>query len=159
MKHSILSVSVIILVLNISCLGKQNNTAENAISDEQNVQAEVNEKSVTEDQVLLSINPESYPAAPEKLMLNIVNNTDTIIEFGAEYLIERYEEDKWIKVEFTEKILNILVLYTIDPGDSYDYDIFLYPRYTRYTTGRYRIVKNILVYNERKDYSAEFMIE
>lgn len=146
-------------MLTTSCWGKQNNTSENRVTSEQNDQANADQKEMAQGGVILSISPETYPAPPDMVKLKIVNNTDTIIQFGASYMIERYVGNNWTKVEFSENIAFIDIMYGLSSGESNEYDIFLYPATIPYTSGRYRIVKSILMNDERKNYSAEFVIE
>lgn len=102
--------------------------------------------------------PERNTGAPDTLVLTIRNNTAGVIQFGANYSIERLSGKEWTRIDFGDFAV-IAVMYDLQPGDSASYKINLYPEKASYPVGDYRVVKQ--VFQSGKDmepYYAGFRI-
>lgn len=104
------------------------------------------------------VTPNSYEAVPEMVKLTIVNNTDTEIQYGADYTIERKQNGDWAEMPFSSPLAFIDIMYIQPTGETREYNINLYPDLTQYTTGNYRVRKNVNTGNNNQVITAEFQI-
>ncbi|MCC8088428.1 MAG: hypothetical protein LIO79_04075 [Rikenellaceae bacterium] len=110
--------------------------------------------------VAMQIVPVHYDSIPEYLHLEITNETNGTIQFGADYRIERYDtdEDKWVDFGSPAETAFIAIMYILDPGKSQSYDIRLFPDKIGYSPGSYRITKVIFADEESRIYWASFIL-
>ena len=146
-------------MLFISCGGKQNKISDDMSSIENKEELTIGDSSKSKDGLVLNIEPRAYKTIPEVLAMTITNHTDSLVQFGADYTIEKLENDKWVKIQFPDDIAFIAIMYGLESGDTRKYDIYTYSDRLNYTSGRYRIVKSIMLGEERADYFGEFTIE
>jgi hypothetical protein len=95
--------------------------------------------------------------------LVITNNTDKDIEFGGDYSIQKFENENWatIPVRFSFNLL----LYKATPGSSVSISCTLDPgaipsenNTYEYLPGKYRIVKNVIIADDKLELYYEFEI-
>ena len=102
--------------------------------------------------------PERNGGAPDVLELTIKNNTSQVIQFGANYLIERFVNDEWIAMDLGNFAV-IAIMYNLQPGDSGKYTISLFTENVAYPEGDYRVVKQINIGEESgQPFYANFKI-
>lgn len=113
----------------------------------------------TEDKnVEMTVFPDRNGGAPETLQLTIKNNTDKVIQFGANYSVERLVGGKWVGHDLGNFAV-IAIMYSLQPGDSGQYSISLFTDRVSYPESDYRVVKNINVgESESRPYYAGFKI-
>lgn len=106
----------------------------------------------------MKVFPERNGGAPQTLDLTIKNNTGKVIQFGANYNIERRVGNNWQTVDLGNFAV-IAIMYMLTPGDSADYKINLFTENVKYPEGEYRIVKHISVgEKDMQPYYAGFRI-
>jgi len=111
--------------------------------------------------VELRVVPAHLDSVPERVRLEITNNTSGTIQYGANYRIEWYDEEEkeWIVFGPPEGTAVIAIMYLLEPGKTQGYDIALFPDKIGYNIpGSYRIVKQIYLPDESRDFSASFLI-
>ncbi|GEM_PF-876653 len=117
-----------------------------------------NTKANNSNGIEIKVTPERNQGVPQTLNLTIRNNTQEIIQFGANYTIERRIDNAWREVDLGNFAL-IAIMYMLQPGDSGEYTISLFPETVKYPEGEYRVVKQISI-GERDmiPYYANFII-
>lgn len=106
----------------------------------------------------MTVSPERNGGAPQTLELTIKNNTGGVIQFGADYSIERLVGGKWIAVDLGNFAV-IAIMYGIQPSDTGKYTISLFTEQVKYPEGDYRVVKQVNIgENESRPYYANFKI-
>ncbi len=113
------------------------------------------------DGVIILITPRNYPAAPEKIELKIMNQSDSPIQFGADYQLERFDFEKlqWEEVFFPEGIAFIQIMYELPAGETQTYEVSLFPDQIKYEAGLYRIKKQIFINNGSKEFYSRFLLD
>lgn len=110
--------------------------------------------------VAMAVVPAVHTNVPEKIDVQITNNTDVTAQFGAEFMVERRNGDVWEMVPGTDKFPVPMVLHTLKPGETQTYVFHLRPDTVTYGKGIFRLSKNILLNNENKEVIfAEFEIQ
>lgn len=112
---------------------------------------------VQTNEVEMIVYPERNGGAPETVKLTITNNSVKVIQFGANYSIERLVDGKW-QVHDIGNFPVIMIMYSLAPKESATYDINLFPEKAKYIEGDYRVVKQIGDENGNKSYYANFKI-
>ena len=106
----------------------------------------------------MSVWPERNGGAPQTLQLTVKNNTNEVIQFGANYSIERLADGEWSKVDLGNFAV-IAIMYGIQPGDSGQYKINLFTDRVTYPEADYRVVKYINAgEKDARAYYANFRI-
>lgn len=90
----------------------------------------------------MNVWPERNGGVPQTLQLTVKNNTDNVIQFGANYSIECFAAGKWTEVDLGNFPV-IMIMYNLPPGESGNYTINLFTDRVKYPEGEYRIVKLI----------------
>jgi len=142
----------------ISCASnkeKTNNTSDNT-STTSNTRSTLPSSDAG---ISMSIQPDKFSTVPETVKMTIVNNSDTVAEYGAPYIVEEYKNNTWEKMPFTNELAFIDILYIQPAGETKEYDISLYPAMANYKKGNYRIRKSINVGNRSLDLAVEFTVE
>lgn len=128
-------------------LGKDKNTIKASTDSQQE-----------DEKIKMSIMPQEYNVAPEKLSLTITNNATESIQFGADYEIDKWVNGKWVKLNYTDDMMFIAIMHMLEPGKSENYEIHLNPGKNKYEKGKYRIRKNILTGEQSIPFYADFSI-
>lgn len=111
-----------------------------------------------EKDIKMTVLPERNGGAPQTLELTIKNNTAEVIQFGANYSIERLKDGKWEEVDLGN-FAAISIMYGVQPGDSGKYTINLFTDRVTYPEGNYRVVKNINIgEKDARPYYANFKV-
>jgi hypothetical protein len=94
--------------------------------------------------------------------LIITNHTDKDIEFGAQYSIEKLENESWVKIPV--RFFTTLMRYRAAPGHSVRIPCTLDPSANpnnntyEYESGKYRIAKSVMTKNGDVELYYEFEI-
>ncbi len=119
---------------------------------------------IQEETVTLLVKPNVFNLSelPETVEVTMTNNTQETILAGLHYWIERYENDRWIKVSPAQAFEDIN--YNFSPSVFYTYEKDLFTEEIDYKVGKYRIAKYYLKsgYQEtKKEFRvyAEFRIK
>lgn len=106
----------------------------------------------------LKVMPERNGGAPESLKLTVTNHSDSTIQFGADYGMERLVDGEWRKHDLGNFAV-IMIMYVLPSGKSGEYNINLFTNRVEYPEGDYRIVKMISDgKNDSKPYYGYFKI-
>lgn len=116
-------------------LGTDGIWIENASENETN-EGEVNLKDVdvkTEKNV--------YELGIKEITIEIKNNSKQEVSYGLQYEVEKFENNKWVKVPFKEEPMFIEIAYILHPGKTNTQVISL-SNLKELIAGKYRIVKS-----------------
>ncbi|NGM64822.1 immunoglobulin-like domain-containing protein [Sphingobacterium sp. SGR-19] len=99
---------------------------------------------IQEETVTLSVKPTVFNLSqlPETVEVTMINNTRETILAGLHYWIERFENNKWVKVSPDQVFED--VGYNFSPSVFYTYEKNLFREEIDYKVGKYRIVKYYL---------------
>lgn len=116
---------------------------------------------IPDNPVTMTIVSHTYATVPETVDLKIENHTNLMVQFGADYRIERFsmERDRWEVVEFPAGIAFISIMYLLPANETGVYPISLYPQLIQYEPGSYQVVKQIFVEDESQEFSARFVLD
>ncbi len=154
----VLSILVIVILL-IGITGcDSKNTAKKIdvkIASESNIQIENND-------VNFKIKDGTLSNSSATIILE--NNNGNTIGYGNSYWLEKEQDGKWYSLENTSDRVFETPLFHIEPGKAKEIDINLEYGYGKLTTGKYRIVKDmVIIYedNNFKDFNiaVEFTID
>lgn len=106
--------------------------------------ATIEKENEKQARIEMKVAPERNGGTPETLDLTIKNNTGEVIQFGANYSIQRRSDNEWIDVDL-DNFAVIAIMYSLQPGESGEYKVNLFPKNVNYTEGEYRIVKQIAI--------------
>ncbi|MCD7963749.1 MAG: hypothetical protein LUF90_09465 [Rikenellaceae bacterium] len=111
--------------------------------------------------VVMHVTPVHYDIPPATIRLEITNKTDSTIEFGANYTIDRYDtaSDEWIEFGPPEGTAVIAIMYMLEPEKTQNYNIGLFPDKISCPPGTYRITKRIYVNEKNMEYYAPFVLD
>ena len=101
-------------------------------------------------------------AAPggTEIIYQIINPTDSLLEYGAYYNIDYLDSEEWIPMPVNEAAAFIDIMYMLQPKDSSQlYTVTLYPERFDYPAGKYRIRKDIYAGGEKITLTAPFTLE
>lgn len=96
--------------------------------------------------------------------ITIINKTDTLFVFGPEYIIQRYEQGKWIppkrKSAVKDEMAWEAVRMQLEPHSSLQIPFHFFLSLFDYFPGKYRILKSITnsVSKRKYDLTVEFEI-
>lgn len=109
-----------------------------------------NESEVTSDSLAISNNKHNYTIGDSLIKLCLQNNTSGTISYGNNYDIELYDSISctWNSIVFNEDIIFTLQKFNLYQGGSDTIKIHLYPNFYDYKPGKYRISKDIQIYDE-----------
>lgn len=99
----------------------------------------IEDKDNSED-IIMKTEKSTYELGTKEIKVNITNNSKKEVYYGVQYEIERFENNKWIKVPFKEEQLFIQIAYLLEPGETKSQIISL-SNLRELTTGKYRVVK------------------
>ena len=94
---------------------------------------------VTED-ITVSLDQDSYPLGTETFTVTFTNNSQQILEHGADYMFQYYDGNDWINVETVEFYAFDMMAYIVQPGESRTLDAGTWFLQAPLQEGRYRIV-------------------
>ncbi|MCD7898768.1 MAG: hypothetical protein LUH22_02515 [Bacteroides sp.] len=109
--------------------------------------------------ISMLITPNTFEKVPANVKLTVINTSDTIAQYGANYVIEELQNEEWVRMPFNDELAFIDLLYIQPSGETREYTISLYPDMGEYKKGKYRIRKNINLGDENVDVTAEFEIK
>lgn len=108
----------------------------------------------------MTVSPTSYDGVPENVKVRLANNTESVAQFGAEFVIEHFDDGKWSVVPGTENFPVIMIMYTLPADASQEYTFYLRGNVVKYEKGQYRLSKRVMLDNTTNyGVSAEFTIE
>lgn len=81
-----------------------------------------------------------YDSGTKEIKINITNNGKSNTYYGLSYEVEKFENNKWIKVPFKEQQVFIEIAYNLEPGKTGSQTISL-DNLEKLDAGKYRIVK------------------
>lgn len=127
-------------------LGTDGAWTQNASGNETN-KGEVNLKDV-----IMKTEKNTYEIGTKEIKVDITNDSKQDVYYGLQYEVEKFENNKWIKVPFKEEPIFIESAYILEPGKTNNQVISL-SNLKELTLGKYRIVKS------SEALSAEFEIK
>lgn len=93
----------------------------------------------------------------------LTNNSNTNISYGNPYWIEKYEDEKWEKLEPINDLFFTMPSYGLNKNEFKEIEINWEHGYGKLSPGKYRIVKEIdFEYSKKREtvtIEAEFTIE
>lgn len=95
----------------------------------------------------MAVIPAVYTGIPESVEVRLTNNTESLAQFGAEFVVEHYQGKKWKVVPGTEKFPVIMILYSLPAGESQTYKFHLRADAVKYEKGLYRLSKRMMLDN------------
>lgn len=113
---------------------------------------------INNEYVVMEVNGE---ISENTIYITLTNLTSDDYNYGIEYYIQKYENDKWITLETNEDLDYIAIAYILEPYSTTEITISL-TNYDILTEGTYRVIKEIFktnTYSEKINISAEFTIE
>lgn len=116
---------------------------------------------INNEDVVMEVNGE---ITENTIYLTLTNLTADEYNYGVEYYIQKYENDKWTTLKTINDVVFIAVEYILDTNSSREITISL-NNYDTLTDGTYRVIKEIFktnsddTYSETINISAEFIIE
>ena len=116
-------------------LGTDGAWAENTSGNETN-EGEVNLKDV-----IMKTEKNTYELGTKEIKVDITNNSKQDVYYGLQYEVEKFENNKWVKVPFKEEPMFIEIAYILEPGKTNSQVISL-SNLEELTIGKYRIVKS-----------------
>jgi hypothetical protein len=81
-----------------------------------------------------------YNLGTKEITICITNNGKQPTYYGLQYEVEKFEDNKWVKVSFKEQPMFIEIAYSLEPGKTNSQVISL-ENLENLTAGKYRIVK------------------
>lgn len=94
------------------------------------------------------------------VVYQIINPTDSVVEYGVHYKIDRLYGDDWVPMPVSDETMFIEIIYSLQPGDTSQlYSVELYPERFAYPAGEYRIRKDMYIGGEQKTLTAPFTLE
>jgi hypothetical protein len=115
-------------------LGTDGAWAENTYGNETN-EGEVNLKDV-----IMKTEKNTYELGTKEIKVNITNNSKQDVYYGLQYEVEKFENNKWVKIPFKEEPMFIEIAYILEQGKTNSQVISL-SNLEELTIGKYRIVK------------------
>lgn len=107
--------------------------------------------------VQIKVSPAVYSGAPESITYSVINNTDSTINFGERYVIDRWHCGAWLEMPYINNMAFNDIQYYLLPGHSSDFHVYLYGDDIDYPEGLYRLRK-IFDNGERLEVAGEFTI-
>ncbi|WP_312082135.1 MULTISPECIES: immunoglobulin-like domain-containing protein [Epilithonimonas] len=157
--------SLLLLLLTISygCNKKLNptNPSVNKYTMNENV---LNRSEKTE--VVLKISPKifNYSDSKKEGTYKLINNTENQILYSSDFIIEKFNDEKWLKQALDPKLVFGEINYSLEKKTSKSYPLFLvtFMKDKKLERGRYRIGKRIWPTKNSKDIRYiydEFLID
>jgi len=82
-----------------------------------------------------------YELGTKEINVYINNYSKQAVYYGLQYDVEKFENEKWVKVPFKEEPMFIEIAYIVEPGKTSSQVISL-SNLEKLTVGKYRIVKS-----------------
>lgn len=111
-------------------LGKNGDWIENASQEDNSL------KDVT-----MKTEKNTYNLGVNEINLYITNNGKNDVYYGLQYEVEKFENNKWVKVPFKDGGMFIEIAYVLKPRETNTQSIPLDNLDQKLTTGKYRVVK------------------
>lgn len=151
-KKSFIFIGIVAISLVVCSCHYTNHNTKNALD---NNERNSNNEHLTDHLVRMDITRPLNEKHTDSMIVTIQNNSDSDFIADGHYSIERQNGGTWEAVPFDFVANDYLVV--IEPGNSYNFKVFLYPGASdgpvanyKYTNGKYRIVKG--------DLNSEFII-
>ena len=92
------------------------------------------------DGITVSLDQDSYPLGTETFTVTFTNNSQQILEHGADYMFQYYDGSDWSNMETDEIYAFDMMAYIVQPGESRT--LLVTPWFLKepLQEGRYRIV-------------------
>lgn len=91
--------------------------------------------------IVMKTEKNTYEIGTQEILINIANNSQQEFFYGAQYEIEKFKENKWVKVPFKEEPMFIEIAYRLEPG-KINSEIISLNNLEKLMVGKYRIVKS-----------------
>lgn len=114
--------------------------------------SENNSDQVKLKNIVMKTEKNTYEIGTKEILINIANNSQQEFFYGAQYEVEKFEENKWVKVPFKEEPMFIEIAYRLEPGKT-DSEVISLSNLEELMVGKYRIVKS------NGELTAEFEIK
>ncbi len=92
------------------------------------------------EDITMKTEKNTYELGTKEIKVDITNNSKKEVYYGLEYGIEKFENNKWVKVPFKEEQLFIQIAYLLGPEETKSQIISL-SNLQELTAGKYRVVK------------------
>lgn len=95
--------------------------------------------------VQITVKPNALYTEGSKLdgIYSLSNNSDTPINFGSDFIIEKKVDEHWIKEPFVESLGFEDIVLNLNPGSSKEYPLWLSKILKKVKPGEYRIKKEV----------------
>lgn len=88
----------------------------------------------------------------EAMTIVITNESEIQYEYGAGYDLEIKEGNSWYVVSPKYELWNLLIAYTINPGETREININLASAYGKLSSGHYRLIKEFSYKTDNTNY-------
>lgn len=101
-----------------------------------------------EDGVYIKIEEDTL--TKESATITVVCENDNTYTIGRDYYIQKYKNNKWVKLNEKEEILSTMEAIILDKNDSETFQLNWSRYYGSLDSGKYRIVKRISLKDSEK---------
>lgn len=103
--------------------------------------------------IYMEMTQDTYRPEGDDFAISVSNESDEDITYGAEYMLEYFDEDTWYEVIPEEELSFILIAHILEPGQQSEEEIDL-TYYEPLEEGRYRLMREF----EGEPLGAEFEV-
>lgn len=114
---------------------------------------------IKELQVEMKTKEGKYNLPIDKIIIDIKNNGNKDVVYGASYSIEEYKDQRWEQIPFKDGVAFIEIAYVLQPGIGKEEIINLDNLEKKITKGKYRIIKEFYIDDKKENIKCEFTVE
>lgn len=124
------------------------------------------DSNINERGVILEVKPSRFKANDEIEVIDylVTNHTDSTINFGSQFAIEKWDGKEWKAVPFKDNIGFIDILYAVEPGNTREYPLYFSTFIDKVDRqpGKYRLIKEVFHRGKKEEkirLAAEFILK